>query len=461
MSTRWMAAIFVWLGVAAIASSADPVIRSTPPARTPQAVKSPYKSPAPAENRIILAEAVDEPEPSKSGESYNRDSADAEQDVPIPDYPPEPVWPTWTAANDPSKQPIFAPAGIYDLVRPAHGFLQTLEDQDYERVVASEADLIYDQATCPPPIDLYRPDGMAPAGVFGDHTLNTGGRVLLSYRFNNTSYDGLLNGTQSVSTASTLAKFPMAPVHETAQTYYLLFEYGPTDNFTFQYIMPIVLRRIQFVGTGSPLVTDVTDIYDLQFNTMWVVKRWDRQQVHLNMGLRTPNGIFDQQGQVPTPTSPVLTYPMRTSDGTFDMLPGVTYRGQSDHWTWGAQALGTVRFGINSHGYRLGNELDLNGWASRRLTESLSASIRLNGTLLDNIFGADQRLNANLTPTNRPNLQGGQVLNLFFGLNYRIPTGILQGQFLGFEGGFPAYQSLSGPQLQQRYQIWSSFNFLF
>jgi hypothetical protein len=302
---------------------------------------------------------------------------------------------------------------------------------------------------------------MAPAGVFGDHTLNTGGRVLLSYRFNNTSYDGLLNGTQSVSTASTLAKFPMAPVHETAQTYYLLFEYGPTDDFTFQYIMPIVLRRIQFVGTGSPLVTDVTDIYDLQFNTMWVLKRWDRQQVHLNMGLRTPNGIFDRQGQVPTPTSPELTYPMRTSDGTFDMLPGVTYRGQSDHWTWGAQALGTVRFGINSHGYRLGNELDLNGWASRRLTESLSASFRLNGTLLDNIFGADQRLNANLTPTNRPNLQGGQVLNLFFGLNYRIPTGILQGQFLGFEGGFPAYQSLSGPQLQQRYQIWSSFNFIF
>src|SRR5207248_676034 len=112
-------------------SSGDQAAPSSAAIRTSRTVKSPYKSPVPVEKRIVLAGAVDEPEPSKGGESYDRDSADAPQDVPIPDYPPEPVWPTWTAANDPSKQPIFAPAGVYELVRPAHGFFQTLEDQDY------------------------------------------------------------------------------------------------------------------------------------------------------------------------------------------------------------------------------------------------------------------------------------------------------------------------------------------
>jgi hypothetical protein len=285
---------------------------------------------------------------------------------------------------------------------------------------------------------------------------------LLSHRFNNTSFDGLRDGTHGVSTASVLGAFPIAPTHETAQTHYFLFEFGPTDDFTFQFILPVILRKIDYVNQqGRHLITDVTDPFDLQFNSMWVLHRWDRQQVHLNFGLRTPNGIFDQQGQFPTPSSPALTYPMRTSDGTWDLLPGLTYRGQSNYWTWGAQALGTVRLGINRYGYRLGDEANLNGWISRKLTDSVSASMRLNGYFIGNIFGADQRLNANLVPTNRTNFQAGQRLNILFGLNYVFPSGILQGQRLGVEGGVPLYQNLSGPQLQQRYEIWTNLSVMF
>jgi len=40
-------------------------------------------------------------------------------------------------------------------------------------------------------IDLYRPDGLAPAGVFYDHTLTQRLRVLVSYRYLQTSFDDL------------------------------------------------------------------------------------------------------------------------------------------------------------------------------------------------------------------------------------------------------------------------------
>src|SRR6202040_3971412 len=117
--------------------------------------------------------------------------------------------------NDLAKQPIYAPIGQYDLVRPPDGISPGEEGQEYQRAVASEADLFYHEATLLPPINLLRPDGMAPAGVFGDHTLNTGGQILLSHRFNNTSFDGLRDGTHGVSTASVLGAFPIAPTHET------------------------------------------------------------------------------------------------------------------------------------------------------------------------------------------------------------------------------------------------------
>src|SRR6185295_4464670 len=163
----------------------------------------------------------------------------------------------------------------------------------------------------------------------------------------------------------------------------------------------------------------------------------------------------------PTPNSPVLTYPMRTSDGTWDFMPGITYRGQTDNWTWGVQGIFTKRFGLNRYSYRLGDDGNLNGWIARRLTDSFSASVRLNGEIWGNITGADVRLNPNLVPSNRTNLQGGQRLSVLFGLNYIVPAGILQGQRFGVEGGIPAYQNLSGPQLQQRYEIWTNVSISF
>jgi hypothetical protein len=408
--------------------------------------------------------AYDEDQEDQSEKKPPSRAAGDDDDYPIPPYPQDPLWPSWKPINDPAAQPIFAPAGEYELVRPPRGLWPEEEGQEYQRVVANEGDLFYHEATCPPPIDLFRPDGFAPAGVIGDHTINTGGRVIVSYRFNNQAFDGLLTRTHSVSTASALGQFPLVPTSMTAQQHLFIMEWGPTDDLTLQGILPIVVRKIDFIGRdGSLPVAQNSNLSDIQLYALYVLKRWDGQQIHLNMGVQMPLGLLDELGsdlhiQQPTPNSPFFTYPVRTSDGTWDFLPGLTYRGQSQNWTWGVQGLGIVRFGINVDGYRLGNEGNFNGWLSRRLTDWASASVRLNGHVWGNIFGADQRLNANLTPTNRPDLQAGQRASILFGMNFMIPDGILRGQLLGIEGGIPMYQSLDGPQLNQRWELWTNLS---
>ena len=440
------------------------------PQATPDSLPAPKKKPK--VNRLRAAQPVtqetrtpsgnDESPPGNPEKPGNSEKSGNAEKIEIQAPAPDPAWPTWSAANDLGKQPIFAPIGQYDLVRPPDGISPDEDGQEYQRAVASEADLFYHEATCLPPIDLLRPDGFAPAGIFGDHTLNTGGRILLSHRFKDQAFDGMRDGTHSVSTASVLNAFPLAPTSMTSQEHFFLFEYGPTDDLTFQFIMPIVLFKIDYVDRlGNRSFTDTTDLYDLQFNTMYVLYRGERQQVHLNMGVQTPNGVFDGLGLFPTPTSPQFAYPMRTSDGTWDALPGLTYRGQSDNWTWGVQGLGTVRFGINRYGYRLGDQGNFNGWVSRKVTDWVSVSTRLNGTIWGNVFGADQRINPDLTPTDRTNMQGGQRLDILFGLNFVIPDGLLQGQRFGIEGGLPIFQNLYGPQLQETYQLWTNLTFAF
>ncbi len=125
----------------------------------------------------------------------------------------------------------------------------------------------------------------------------------------------------------------------------------------------------------------------------------------------------------------------------------MTYRGQSERWSWGAQGSGVVRLGFNTLGYKQGDQVDLTVWASRLWTHRLSTSTRLDGNLWGNTAGQDYRLNPALAPTNNTLLQGGRRLNLLFGLNYFIPATRIPGQYLTVEGGLPVYQSLDGPQL--------------
>jgi hypothetical protein len=145
------------------------------------------------------------------------------------------------------------------------------------------------------------------------------------------------------------------------------------------------------------------------------------------------------------PTLP--TYALRTSSGTYDLLPGLTYRGQTDRWSWGAQASGVVRLGFNTLGYKLGDQVDMTTWVSRLWTNRLSTSARIDGNIWGNIAGLDNRLDPALAPTNSTLLQGGRRVDLLFGMNFYVPASRIPGQYLTVEGGFPVYQSLDGPQL--------------
>ena len=374
----------------------------------------------------------------------------------------DPEWPTWTATDDPAKQPMVRMIDEYTLIRPPFGVAPDEEGQEYQRYVASEDDLDFNEATLPMPIDIFRPDGVAPSGVIGDHTLNTLGRIMVSYRFNDIAFSGLRNGSHSVSTASALSQFPIVPTNGTAQNQLFILEYGVTDDLTIMGVLPIIQRHFNYIdASGNPYVNSITDLSDIQLSALYVLARTENQQLHLNLGMQVPTGIFIEQGSTTSPTSPALTYPVRSSDGTWDFMPGFTYRGQSRDWTWGLQAIGTFRFGINKYDYRLGNEGNFNAWLARKLTESTSVSVRLNGHIMGNIYGADPQLNPALTPSNNPMLQAYQQFNILFGVNYVVPDGLLRGQRIGVEGGLPLYQWLDGPELGTKYQLWANLTLLF
>ena len=66
---------------------------------------------------------------------------------------------------------------------------------------------------------------------------------------------------------------------------------------------------------------------------------------------------------------------MQLGSGTYDLLPGLTYLGQSDEWSWGVQTIETLRLGRNDEGYTLGDNLMATGWVARKWTGVFSTSL--------------------------------------------------------------------------------------
>ena len=89
---------------------------------------------------------------------------------------------------------------------------------------------------------------------------------------------------------------------------------------------------------------------DVKVSALYVLYREPGQQLHLNFGLSVPTGFLDSQTDKPSPTFPNLPYVIRTSSGSYDLLPGLTYRGQSEFMTWGVQGTGIIRTGLNTAG---------------------------------------------------------------------------------------------------------------
>lgn len=296
-----------------------------------------------------------------------------------------------------------------------------------------------------------RPDGHAPIGVMGEHR-HVAGEWMVSVRAMRMHMDGLRDGTDSLSKGDVLAQgFPVTPTEMDTDMLMFGAMVAPNDRVTLTAMLPYLRRSMDHVtGMGGRFTTRTEGPGDVGLGALVGLADWDRQSLHLNLGVSLPTGSINERDDTAMApgTDVKLPYPMQLGSGTFDLLPGATYQGQTDRWSWGAQALATVRLGENSEDYRLGNRGQLTGWGAWRWSEHLSSSLRLTASKWGSIAGADPELNPAVVPTANPGLQAGERIDLALGVNAWTGTGWLAGHRLAAEFGVPVYQDLDGPQLE-------------
>ena len=300
-------------------------------------------------------------------------------------------------------------------------------------------------------------ESYAPIGVMGEHR-HKEGDWMVSYRFRYMNMEGNLNGSTSASNQQVLNRYMVTPTEMNMSGHMVGLMHSPTDDVTIMFMLPYMNKSMKHLTRrGSQFTTESSGMGDIKASAL--ISLWEKgnHKLHFNAGVSIPTGTIDARDATPMGLSSLLPYPMQIGSGTFDLIPGMTYTGSTGDWSWGAQALGTIRTGQNKRGYQLGDVGDFSVWGAHRWNRHLSSSLRLNGTTWGDISGSDSRLNPNMTPTADPALRAGSRLDALLGLSGHFGDG----HRLAVEGGVPIAQSLDGPQLGTKFVLTAGWQFSF
>ena len=299
--------------------------------------------------------------------------------------------------------------------------------------------------------------------VLGTHT-HLAGEWMIGYKFKLMRMEGNRDGTNRRTAGEVLQDFPVTPTEMNMAMHMFEVMYSPSNDLTLMAMFPYLdISMDHLTRSGVQFTTETQGIGDISLSGLYTVYGEVEKGGHRLLvipGLSFPTGSIDEKGDTPAGHQQ-LPYPMQLGSGTFDLLPGFAYLGDSENWAWLAEARGTIRLGKNSRDYSLGDRLHLDAWVSRRLSNMTSLSAQIEGFMWGNIDGADPELNPAVVPTADPNRRGGKRVDFVLGVNVYVPKGRFKGNRVAFEAGIPVYQSLDGPQLENDWRLTAVWNWTF
>ncbi len=321
----------------------------------------------------------------------------------------------------------------------------------------------------------------APIGVMGDH-MHKAGEIMFSYRYTHMDMSGSLIGDDEVTPETVATTVPnhffgapmqpptlrVVPTDMTMDMHMVGVMYGLTDWLTIMAMGMVVEKDMDhttFQGLAGTAVLGTFTTESSGFGDTKIaglVRLFEsetsgaRHKAHINAGFSIPTGSTTETDQILTPMgatpSPRLPYPMQLGSGTFDLEPGVTYNGRSDRFSWGAQYRATLRTGTNDEGYSLGDVHQATAWSQYGPAPWIAFSLRAAFRTQETIDGIDPAIVAPVQTAN-PDFQGGERIDVGFGVNLAGQHGYIKGHRLALEFVLPVYQDLNGPQLETDWSV--------
>ena len=221
-----------------------------------------------------------------------------------------------------------------------------------------------------------RPDGHAPISVMGDH-MHKMGESMISYRYMTMDMKGLLKGSSDITKAQAAPSYPlsmmgnMLPKDMSMDMHMFGTMHAISDKWT---LMGMINYLDNEMSMQSGMEMESTGLVTLNWadSMNFIHGPWSSHSPEL--GLSLPTGSIDEKN-----SGNILGYGMQLGSGTWDFTPAITFLGQTDDYSWGAQFGGVLRIGENDQDYSLGNRLGGFLWAPASLP--IPSALQPNSTI--------------------------------------------------------------------------------
>lgn len=291
---------------------------------------------------------------------------------------------------------------------------------------------------------LSRPDGHAPIGVMGDHTHDSGVKMV-SYHLMLMQMSGLRQGVHKISASDELAgsSHMNAPRDMTMWMHMIHGMYGVTPHLTVAAMLPYLSQNMTMQPMmGSNEVMRAEGLGDVGLAALYLLHKDETQWLQFNLAISLPTGSTNKLSD-----GMKFGYPMQLGSGSYGLTPALVYKIFGDRWSYGTKLGVTWWLDKNADGYRRGNLYQWDLWLARLWAPWLSTSLRNNYSAVDPLHGRDPAIMTSMSPTDEPSAQNGQRDLIYVGANFLATKGVLQGQRLALEVGAPVYQDLAGVQM--------------
>ena len=327
-----------------------------------------------------------------------------------------------------------------------------------------------------------------PAGVMFDHMLAKSGDFMLGYRYMWGSQNGdMLHGKDLVDDKEIVDNGCYGdPCYVTPTSMYMNMHmldlmYAPLDWLTLMLMPQFVDMNMDMRPLeGAPSIADASPgtsaavmhafhthqtggLGDVGMYALFRLFEKSGHHIHATFGISAPTGdVGIDLRNTHGITLGFIHYGMQLGSGTWDFKPSLTYTGQINKWSWGAQLSGTHRLeDQNSSGFAFGDILQATAWGGFDILDWLTASVRGAFITQGALKGAYNSTYYPIGPMDYANSYGGRYWDVGFGINAMVPTGNLQGTRLSFEWIQPVYDDVNGYQLQRTGSLAANWSYGF
>ncbi|MCW8920657.1 MAG: hypothetical protein OQL17_09390 [Sedimenticola sp.] len=316
-----------------------------------------------------------------------------------------------------------------------------------------------------------------PSGLFGIYAFPEKGQGVAGINFQHHEFEGLIQGTDSVSAESVVTSAPnrffgnpgqpptlrVVPKSASADVIFPFANFAISDKFALVALAPLIRKKTVLetfqggAGTTSLGTNTVKSegLGDIKFGTIFKAYNSEdfKHNVLFDAVLSAPTGSIKEEDYNLTPMNTMvktrLAYGMQLGSGTWDALIGAVYWGKDKQWGWGAQYLATLPLeSENSQGWRYGDKHEGTAWVSYSWSPDLVSSVRLRGETQGEVRGIDPNIYGPGLGAN-PDNYGGERAEIGIGVNW-MPA---PANNLSFELLMPVYQDRNGVQAKHDFSL--------